>query len=110
MEIANLTPIAALTVGQFKELLSVSFPHTEEPKVSEILNKKECSDLTGYSTNTINKMICERQIPHYKSRGRVLFRCNEINEWMLSNRVETTDEYLGKKDGEFVQKRRGGRK
>ncbi|OAV66143.1 hypothetical protein Barb6_02664 [Bacteroidales bacterium Barb6] len=29
---------------------------------------------------------------------------------MLSNRMKTTDEYLGKKDEEFVQKRRGERK
>ncbi|OAV64138.1 DNA binding domain, excisionase family [Bacteroidales bacterium Barb6] len=75
-----------------------------------IIGKEECCKLTGYSINTINKFICERRIPAYKRGGKVLFKRQEIEDWMTSDRRETTDEYLGKKDEEFVQKRRGGRK
>ncbi|KAA6318277.1 hypothetical protein EZS27_031697, partial [termite gut metagenome] len=88
--VSDSMPIAALSVKQFRELFVINSPN--EPEKRNILNKEECSELTGYSVYTINKLICDKQIPYYKNRSKVFFQRNEIEDWMLSNRVETTKE------------------
>jgi hypothetical protein len=99
----NDTPLAALTIGQFKELIgSIIQPkpiiQSEQISFPETFGKKECSQLSGYAVNTINKMICEKTIPFYKKNARVIFKRTEIEGWLLSNRVQTIDEYLEQKD------------
>ena len=107
----NETPLAALSIGQFKELLRVVNPisiqqSTNNDDFPDTFGKTICSELTGYKVNTINRMICERKIPFYKKNARVIFKREEIKEWLLSNRVQTSEEYIEQKENELYNRRR----
>lgn len=104
------TPIAALTLGQFKSILpsiiSRCFPQFPKgDNTKEILTKTECAELTGFSINTINKYVSEKKIPHYKKGARVLFRQDEITEWLLSHKVQTIEEFCNSKDEELLNRK-----
>ena len=108
----NETPLAALSIGQFKELLNgmikpmpVQLAKNKED-FPETFGKTICSELTGYAVNTISKMICERKIPFYKKNAKVIFKREEIKEWLLSNRVQTSEEYIEQKENELYNRRR----
>jgi len=108
-EITDNTPLAALNIGQFKELigeLTLQVPRKQIDQLPETLGKDECSRLTGYSKNTINKMVSLRKIPHYKSGARVLFNRKEIMDWLLANRVPTAAEFVENNDRQLSQRRR----
>ncbi|WP_320052793.1 helix-turn-helix domain-containing protein [uncultured Acetobacteroides sp.] len=104
-EVTTNTPLAALTVGQFLEVLENASPKggavaSEDVAVKrvfpDILSKKQCAELTGYSVWTISRYVCENKIPYFKPAhgGRkVLFRRNEIEGWLLANRHETIEEF-----------------
>ncbi len=101
----NETPLAALTIGQFKELMGTMVPQpiiqTKQESLTDTLDKKKCSLLTGYSVNTINKMICDKKIPYYKKNARVIFKRNEIEDWLLSNRIQTIEEFIEEKENQL---------
>ena len=92
LNITDKTPIAALTVGEFKilfEQLYVEITNKYEiNKVNELFGKEVCSQFTGFSVNTLNKFISERKIPHYKRGAKVIFNRKEIEQWLLSNKVD----------------------
>lgn len=49
--------------------------------------------LTGISKQTLYKMTCKKQIPHYKPTAKLLFfDRKEIEDWQRKNRVITTQE------------------
>lgn len=111
--ISDNTPIAALTVGQLKdmlpELLSQAYPAVSESNtIQEVFGKVECSRLTGFALATINTYISQRKIPFYKKGSKVLFKKSEVLEWLLSNRIQTTDEFIKEKD-EQLTRRKGGK-
>ena len=102
----NETPLAALTIGQFKELMGTMVQpqpviQTKQESFSDTFGKNECSQLTGYSVNTINKMICEKKIPYYKKNAKVIFKRVEIEDWLLSNRVQTVEEFIEEKENQL---------
>jgi len=102
----NETPLAALTIGQFKDLLGdIVKPQpiiqTQKESFPDTFGKNECSQLTGYAVNTINKMICEKAIPFYKRNAKVLFRKDEIEAWLLANRVQTVEEFIEEKENKL---------
>jgi len=106
----NETPLAALTIGQFKELIVTMVQpqpiiQTKQEFSTDTFGKKECSQLTGYSVNTINKMICEKKIPYYKKNAKVLFRRDEIESWLLANRIQTVEEFILEKETQLMQGR-----
>ena len=111
----NETPLAALTIGQFKELLCLMIKplpaqqflsQQRENAFPDTFGKSICSELTGYAVNTINKMICEKKIPFYKKNAKVIFKRDEIEAWLLSNRVQTTEEYIDAKESELNNRRK----
>ena len=107
----NDTPLAALTIGQFKELVgSMIQPQpiiqSKENSFPETFGKKECSQLSGYAVNTINKMICEKAIPFYKKNARVIFKREEIEAWLLSNRIQTVEEFIEEKENNLTNGRK----
>lgn len=107
----NETPLAALTIGQFKDLIVEMVKpqvvvQTNLETFPDTFGKKECSEITGYKINTINKMICEKAIPFYKLKARVIFKRDEIRDWMLSNRVQTVEEYVAEKEEQLHNGRR----
>jgi excisionase family DNA binding protein len=102
----NETPLAALTIGQFKDLLGDMVKpqlivQTNQESFPETFGKNECSQLTGYAVNTINKMICEKAIPFYKRNAKVLFRREEIEAWLLANRIQTVEEFIVEKENKL---------
>ena len=92
LNITDKTPLAALTVGEFKilfEQLYVEITNKYEiNKVNELFGKEDCSKFTGFSVNTLKKFICERKIPHYKRGAKVIFNRKEIESWLLANKVD----------------------
>jgi len=86
------TPMTALSIGQLKDLIDLVLKTNQVEKdapLPEVFGKKVCSRITGYSVDSINKFICGRNIPYYKKNGRVLFRRDEVLEWLLCNPVKT---------------------
>ena len=73
------TPIAMLTVGQLKQILSIDRtlgkPASVRTPENEVLTVEGVTRLTGYSTATVYKLTCERKIPFHKPEhgGRRLF-------------------------------------
>lgn len=117
IEFSENTPLAALNIGQYSELsrdifrgviedLTMKFPKMQSSLIPENFGKDDCSVLTGYSKNTINKMVCEKRIPHYKSGARVLFNRKEIMDWLLANRVPTAAEFVEAKEVEFTKRKK----
>lgn len=105
------TPIAALTVQQFKELFFSSYridPPKESVPVSEpaIFGVKGCQKLTGYSASAIYQRTSNGLIPHFRRDGKLLFRRDEIINWMTEHRVETNAEAARSLDSKFVKRRR----
>ena len=59
----------------------------------DVLTIEECSLLTGMSVNNLYRHTSERTIPFYKPMGgKIYFRKEEIERWMLRNRQATNDE------------------
>lgn len=48
--------------------------------------------LTGYSKKYLRLLIARREIPHYRRGNRLYFSRDEIEEWMLEQRVPTNGE------------------
>lgn len=88
MEINNSMPLAALTVSDFRNLIA-QLTINQRESLPEVLDKKGCSDFTGYTVSTINQMIVSRGIPHYKRNGKVLFKKSELEAWLFECPVPT---------------------
>ena len=59
----------------------------------EVLTMEECALLTGMSVNNLYRHTSERTIPFYKPMGgKIYFRKEEIERWMLRGRQATKDE------------------
>ncbi len=40
------------------------------------------SEVTGLSKSTLYKLVALAKIPHYKPTGKLLFRIDEIKDWI----------------------------
>lgn len=60
----------------------------------DVLSVSELSEYTGLTKGYIYKLVCYKQIPHYKSAGGKLtfFVKDEIKRWLCSHKVKTKDE------------------
>lgn len=59
----------------------------------EMLTTEEACEYTGLSINAIYKLTHRRQIPYYKPNGgKCFFKRAELDRWMMSCRVATSDE------------------
>jgi len=58
-----------------------------------ILTVEGLMDYTGFSRKQIYKLTSTRRIPHYKPSGRkILFKKDEINNWISLGKVHTISE------------------
>ena len=105
LQITPETPIAALTVGQFKELFFTT-PKVEKP-ISEslIFGIVDCAKVTGYSKSAIYQRTSKGLIPCFRRDGTILFRRDEIMNWLTENRVTTQKEFSQNLDSKLVQRR-----
>lgn len=84
MEEKYVEAIEQLIVQKFDELRSLAKP---------FLTVEELATYLGVKTSYVYKMTHNREIPYYKPGGKmVYFNREEIDEWVLSQRVATADE------------------
>lgn len=59
----------------------------------EVLTSDETAKYLGISKSYLYKLTMRQQIPHYKPMGKMCyFNRVEVEKWLQSNRVSTTDE------------------
>jgi len=58
----------------------------------EVLDINDVAQLTGYSVKYLRTMIASRDIPHYKRGNRLFFNREEIEDWMMGERIPTRAE------------------
>jgi len=108
-EITNETPISFLTVGQLVSVLNRVL-NKEQSQVKstmpEIIGLKAVCELSGYSKPAIYQRTAKGLIPHFRRDGRLLFRRDEIINWLTENRVETQDEYMRRLDAKLLNRKR----
>lgn len=63
-----------------------------ENGVKPIMSVDEVAEYTGYAKRYIYNLAQFRRIPHYKRDGRLLFKKDEVDQWLMENRVSTDDE------------------
>ena len=97
--ITDDTPIAMLTVGQLKEILSIDkiMGHLTPSRApdKEVLTAADVARLTGYSISTVYKLTSERKILFHKRehKGRKLyFNREEILDWLQSESHPTIEQ------------------
>lgn len=62
-----------------------------------ILTLEEVSEYTGMSKSYLYKLTSSQRIPHYKPIGKLIyFEKEELDAWLLQNRVSTSDEIENK--------------
>lgn len=63
----------------------------------EVLTAQETARYMGISMSYLYKLTMRKQIPHYKPMGKVCyFQRQEIEQWLLNNRISTDDELTNK--------------
>lgn len=59
----------------------------------KVLTLNEVAIYTGLSKSHIYKLCCSNEIPFYKPQGKTnYFDREELEEWLLQNRVATNEE------------------
>lgn len=62
-----------------------------------VLSFEEAAQFTGLSKSYLYKLTSQQRIPHYKPSGKLIyFERNELERWLMQNRVSTTDEIESK--------------
>lgn len=57
-----------------------------------VLDINETAELTGYSVKYLRLLISRREIPHYRRGNRLYFNRDEIEDWMMGERIPTKEE------------------
>ncbi|MDL2320032.1 helix-turn-helix domain-containing protein [Alistipes sp. OttesenSCG-928-B03] len=77
----------------------------------EVLTFEEAAAYTGLSKSYLYKLTSTKKVPHYKSGGKMVhFSRPELEAWLLSRRVDTTDEITAKAQIHCLTTKKGGRK
>ena len=48
--------------------------------------------ITGWSVSSLYKAVAKGTITHYKPNGRILFKIDELVQWIEKSRVPASDE------------------
>ena len=57
-----------------------------------VLDINDTAELTGYSVKYLRLLIAKREIPHYRRGNRLYFSRDEIEDWMMGERIPTKEE------------------
>ena len=60
--------------------------------LNSVMSVEQLANLIDLSKSHIYKKTSAREIPHYKRGKKLYFSKQEIDKWILKNRIETTDE------------------
>jgi excisionase family DNA binding protein len=58
----------------------------------DVLDVNETAQLTGYTAKYLRLLISRHEIPHYRRGNRIYFSRDEVEEWMLGERIPTNEE------------------
>lgn len=59
----------------------------------DILNVKEASEFLGLSVSRLYKMTSNKEIPHCKPGGKIIYLSRkELEQWILNSRVASTND------------------
>jgi excisionase family DNA binding protein len=76
----------------------------------QALTMNDCALFTGLSKSHIYKLVCGKNIPHYKSGGKLTyFDKEEITKWMLKRRIKTAEELETEAATYVATGKRGGK-
>lgn len=64
-----------------------------------VLDINDTAELTGYSVKYLRLLIAKRDIPHYRRGNRLSFNRDEIEDWMMGERIPTNEEIQTKAVG-----------
>jgi len=73
-----------------------------------VLNLDEVCTLTGLSKSHIYKLTCWGRIPHYKQAKHLFFDRLEVEDWLKSNRIKTSDEMDQEASKYVIKNQKGG--
>ncbi len=74
----------------------------------EVLTSDECAKYMGISKSYLYKLTMRGEIPHFKPLGKMCyFNRLEIEQWLQSNRVATSDE-VSQKASAYCMSKKGG--
>jgi excisionase family DNA binding protein len=78
----------------FKELEDIKLMLVEQNLLrKDVLNLNEACSYLDLSASHVYKMTSQKQIPHFCPQGKKLyFKRTELDEWLLRNRQDSTDE------------------
>jgi excisionase family DNA binding protein len=79
----------------FRKVIREEIVKTNQPidPNKDVLDFDEALNYTGFSDSYMYKLTSGRKIPHYKPTGRkIFFKREELDKWLLENRVKTDDE------------------
>ena len=106
MNYNDQTPIAALSVSDFKSLLTqMSKVKSIDEMLPEVFGIETAAKLTGYSISTLYQKTSHRTIPFFKQGSRILFKKTDVLSWLTSCPVMTTDEFNDSMDKKLVKRK-----
>ncbi len=83
-------------------------PEKQLKDYPEVFGIDICCEITGYKKNTIYKLTAKNEIPYFHSgsNGRKLvFRREELLEWMTARKQETTEEFINSMDDLLIARK-----
>lgn len=88
-----------------------SIHHLMEEQVvnqKKILNLEEASKFLGISKSDLYKRTSSNAIPFFKPSGKLIYFLREdLENWMLSNRIESNDDITARAAGFRISKKGG---
>ena len=57
-----------------------------------VLDINDTAAITGYTVKYLRLLIARREIPHYRRGNRIYFNRDEIEDWMMGERIPTKEE------------------
>ena len=95
-------PLFSLTVDEFISLQGIKWK--EENAINtfpEIMSIDIAAQYTGYKKSTLYRKTCSNTIPFYRQGHRVLFRKEDLEKWLLSDKQETVKEHIERLENEL---------
>ena len=77
--------------------------------VAEILNISQVAEYLSLAKSSIYKMTSERNIPHFKTGKKLLFKRSELDDWIKLHRIKTRQE-IEKEADEYLMRKGSRRK
>lgn len=77
----------------------------------EVLTSAEVAKYMGISRSALYKLTMRGEIPHYKPTGKMCyFNRLEVEKWLQSNRVATSEEIDQRAEAYCMSSRKGGKR